>query len=250
MRVFAGPNGSGKSTMINEIRSHSLDLGVYINPDEIEKELVATQKIALHQYKITIPIERKDFLSFIGHHSLLIKAKNNGHVIALDFDPASYQIINNSKIRPSYEAALIADFLRIKLIEQGSKFSFESVMSDSSKLDIIDFVKQHGYRVYLYFICTESPQINKARVALRVLEGGHYVDNDKIETRYYRTLGQLKEIVKRTDRAFLWDNSGVQANLILEVVHGSDITIKAEHIPQWCENYLLSGSQLIDEDQE
>ncbi len=36
--MFAGPNGSGKSTL-NSIISKEL-LGVYINPDEIEKEIV------------------------------------------------------------------------------------------------------------------------------------------------------------------------------------------------------------------
>ena len=37
LRMFAGPNGSGKSTL-NSVISKEL-LGVYINPDEIEKEI-------------------------------------------------------------------------------------------------------------------------------------------------------------------------------------------------------------------
>ena len=37
LRIFAGPNGSGKSTL-NSIISKEL-LGIYINPDEIEKEI-------------------------------------------------------------------------------------------------------------------------------------------------------------------------------------------------------------------
>lgn len=40
LRMFAGPNGSGKSTVFNEIKLKSgLDLGVYLNSDEIEKSL-------------------------------------------------------------------------------------------------------------------------------------------------------------------------------------------------------------------
>lgn len=35
LRVFAGPNGSGKSTMKSAVPSHLI--GIYINPDEIEK---------------------------------------------------------------------------------------------------------------------------------------------------------------------------------------------------------------------
>lgn len=235
MRVFAGPNGSGKSTMINEIRNYSLDLGVYINPDEIERELVDTGKISLEKYSLT-GINREVFLVFIKRHGLLAKADKDGHTIHLDLDTTVNEIINHTTARPSYEAALIADFLRIQLIQQGSKFSFESVLSDPSKLAIFDLAKQHGYRIYLYFICTESPQINKDRVALGVQEGGHNVDENKIETRYYKTLQQLKEAIKRTDRAFLWDNSGVHSNLILEVVDGNEITLKTDDIPKWCED--------------
>jgi len=36
--MFAGPNGSGKST-IKEVISKEL-LGIYVNPDEIEKEIL------------------------------------------------------------------------------------------------------------------------------------------------------------------------------------------------------------------
>ena len=38
MRMFAGPNGSGKSTL-NGVINPTL-LGIYINPDEIEKQIV------------------------------------------------------------------------------------------------------------------------------------------------------------------------------------------------------------------
>ena len=37
LRMFAGPNGSGKSTL-NAVINPSL-LGVYVNPDEIEKQI-------------------------------------------------------------------------------------------------------------------------------------------------------------------------------------------------------------------
>ena len=39
LRMFAGPNGSGKSTFKSVIGPELL--GIYINPDEIEKEIAA-----------------------------------------------------------------------------------------------------------------------------------------------------------------------------------------------------------------
>ena len=37
LRMFAGPNGSGKSTFKKILRPELL--GIYINPDEIEKDI-------------------------------------------------------------------------------------------------------------------------------------------------------------------------------------------------------------------
>lgn len=206
MRVFAGPNGSGKSTMINQI-AKQYSVGVYINPDLIEADLKTTGYVVLGNFKIN-DLTVDELENFIDNHSILKKAKSEGFTIDLKYDLETNSIVNLNKLRPSYEAALIADFLRRKLIAQGEKLSFESVMSHDSKLEIFDFAREHGYKVYLYFICTESPEINKGRVKLRVLEGGHDVDEDRIESRYYKTLKLLKPAVLRAYRAFLWDNSG------------------------------------------
>ena len=42
LRMFAGPNGSGKSTIKSVLQPELL--GVYINPDEIEAELLEPGK--------------------------------------------------------------------------------------------------------------------------------------------------------------------------------------------------------------
>jgi len=48
--MFAGPNGSGKSTLKSVI-SPAL-IGVYVNPDEIEKEILATGYLDLRSFGI------------------------------------------------------------------------------------------------------------------------------------------------------------------------------------------------------
>lgn len=42
LAVFCGPNGSGKSTLTREIRRNGIDLGTYINPDDIAATLKGT----------------------------------------------------------------------------------------------------------------------------------------------------------------------------------------------------------------
>ncbi len=42
LAIFCGPNGSGKSTLTKEILRRGVDLGTYINPDDIAAELTGS----------------------------------------------------------------------------------------------------------------------------------------------------------------------------------------------------------------
>lgn len=55
------------------------------------------------------------------------------------------------------------------------RFSFETVFSHPSNLEIMQEAVAQGYKVYLYYVSTEDPEINKYRVNLRVTQGGHSV---------------------------------------------------------------------------
>ena len=149
-------------------------------------------------------------------------------------------IINPSKVSHSYEAAFLADLLRNELLDASKKITFETVMSHPSKIAFLRKAKQKGYRVYLYFVSTESPLINVNRVEQRVKLGGHPVRKDKIESRYYKSLSLLKEAIEVSYRAFIFDNSGKETKLILEVFKGEKITFHQSEIPKWVEHYILS----------
>ncbi len=179
----------------------------------------------------------KDFRSFLSGHTLLAKAKREGLNIDLTMQNARIHIHDWST--HSYEAALIADLLRYKLMAMGKKFTFETVMSHESKVDFLKKSQQEGYKNYLYFVATESPLINVERVRQRVRGGGHAVEPSKIESRYHRSLHLLRDAVQYTYRTFVFDNSGDQANLILEVYQGSEVLYKYSEIPRWVDHYLL-----------
>ena len=53
-------------------------------------------------------------------------------------------------------------------------------MSHPSKLDFIKSAKEQGFRIYLYFVALNDPEMNKGRVETRVLQGGHDVPANKI----------------------------------------------------------------------
>ncbi|MFY7698468.1 MAG: hypothetical protein ACOVQX_06655 [Legionella sp.] len=50
LRMFAGPNGSGKSTFKSIIRPELL--GVFVNPDEIEKQIGEYDFLDLTSYQV------------------------------------------------------------------------------------------------------------------------------------------------------------------------------------------------------
>ncbi len=79
------------------------------------------------------------------------------------------------------------------MLKRQRRFSFETVFSHPSNLDTMRQAVNAGYKVYLYFVSTESPAINKYRVQLRVAQNGHDVPGDKIESRYYRSMELLYE---------------------------------------------------------
>ena len=65
LRIFAGPNGSGKSTIINIIRNKKIDLGIYLNADEIKVQL---EKLEIAE--ICVQINREiETGKFINSHS-------------------------------------------------------------------------------------------------------------------------------------------------------------------------------------
>lgn len=209
MRIFAGPNGSGKSTIINAVRKSKVkgipvDFGIYINADDIAKKL-REGKVTFKKYKIIV--EDQEFKKIVSESGLL-----NEKFSLTDFIK-SYSLENNqlyllNKKADERIAQIIADFLRKKLLLENKKFSFETVFSHSSKIEIMNDAIKAGYKVYLYFVSTESPEINKFRVKkVRVEEGGHDVPEDKIVSRYYRSLDFLYEAAQLSYQTYFFDNS-------------------------------------------
>jgi predicted ABC-type ATPase len=112
-------------------------------------------------------------------------------------------------------------------------------MSSSDKIELLKLAKELGYRNYLYFIATSDPLINISRVKYRVFNGGHNVTQEKIISRYYRTLENLKDAVKLTNRAYIFDNSSHKKSFICEITNGKNIEFQHDNIPLWINQYLL-----------
>lgn len=231
MRVFAGPNGSGKSTLFKLI-SQQYFIGVYVNADLIEFQLANSGFVNLLDFSLETDLE--EFETFSAYSTLFQKAP--GQKLQLRYH-------NNIVVREkegafAYEAAFLADFIRHCLLARQQSFSFETVMSHPSKVEYFSLANQAGYKTYLYFICTEDPEINIARVKNRTGKGGHDVPVEKIVSRYYKSIELLPSVIANAYRSFIFDNSSVQTQLVLEFKEGQLIRDFTAKRPDWVNKFL------------
>lgn len=227
LRMFAGPNGSGKSTIKAVIRPELL--GVYINPDEIEKEIRERDFLDLRRFQVDTTAA--EILAFFNDSVLLTQAGLLDEAACLRFSDDKLSFFEVSV--NSYFASVAADFIRHKLLERGTSFTFETVMSSADKVLFLQKAQQRGFRTYLYFVATDDPIINISRVRNRVRLGGHPVPDDKVIARYARSLDLLLEAIRYSDRAYIFDNSGPAQIWLAEVTDGKTLAMKTDRMPDW-----------------
>ncbi|MES2386730.1 MAG: zeta toxin family protein [Bacteroidota bacterium] len=240
LRIIAGPNGSGKSTLIH-ILNKKVSCGTYINTDDIEKILKERKYLDLSEY-LSEPATQDQFVAFMQKdtsQSMVAKAIAAGIVVDLELKENVLLIGDDTN---SYEAALAGEFIKDRLLAAGEPFTFETVMSHPSKLEFMERAIAAGYKVYLYFVATESVEINISRVAQRVRKKGHAVDEGHIRSRYTNTLQLLSKTAPLTYRTYLFDNSVDNKPLepVAEVFNGEqkEFIQYYDTIPNWVSTYV------------
>jgi len=240
LRVFAGPNGSGKSALFEEF-STIYKSGVFINADKLEKEISSSGFLNLRQFGLQLTEnDLQNFLSLPESQSLIEKSHQAGHRINLTIN--DNVLIDNSQDSHSYEASLIASFLRAMLIRAKHNFAFETVMSHESKLNELHTAKTNGYKVYFYFICLDDPELNILRVQDRVNKGGHNVSPDRVHDRYHKTLNLLLPAIRLADKSYLFDNS--ESMLLIAEAQQDTLTTAVDQncLPNWFTQYVINRS--------
>jgi len=239
--MFAGPNGSGKST-IKEVVPPEL-LGLYINPDELEIEIKATGFFDLAGRGISATTA--EVRAFFAGSTLTAKADVSEEISKI---VVAHGKIDLRNVKASgYWASLTSDFLRHKLLEVGESFTFETVMSSSDKVAFLRKAQEMGYRTYLYYVATGDPEINVFRVQSRVALGGHGVPEEKIRSRYERSLELLPQAIKASNRAYIFDNSQEPGSHFL-VAEFEDGLLKttSDSVPRWFHKAVIEKSEKSD----
>ena len=104
--------------------------------------------------------------------------------------------------------------LRDKCLQEHKSFVFETVMS--------------------------AEDINAARIANRVMKGGHDVPITKIISRYYKSIENCRTITPAVDRLYVYDNSvdGEDARLLFRLSEGQLKKMYVADVPEWAQILL------------
>ena len=176
--IIAGPNGSGKSSVTIRLNKRRLLPDLYINPDDIAKEINSS-------------------------------------------DPGSVQIAAGRK----------AVKLRESYLASGKSFAMETTLSGVSEISFIKKAIFHSYKVTVYFISVRSATDNAARVASRVLKGGHDVPIPDIVRRRERSLQNLSFLIDNLPSVVVFDNNLKIRNILRK--QNNKVMYLARDLPEW-----------------
>lgn len=126
-----------------------------------------------------------------------------------------------------YAAAEAAAALRSALIAKRESFIFETVLSDpvGEKVAFLSDAAELGYEVVLIFIRLPDAEMSVQRVSMRVARGGHDVPDDKLHSRFARTLENLQRAIDQLPHVLIFDNSDLsQPYRLVETYHAGRLT--------------------------
>jgi len=227
--MVAGPNGSGKTTLLKKL-SGKFNLHYFLNPDAIEAKLAEEGELRFSTWGLKV---EEEILRTFLRRDPRSQQKSLGGVVVQD------NILKvDRKDLGGYLVAVLCDFMRHQWLSLGESFTFETVMSHLDKVEFLYKAEQKGYRTYVYYVCTESPFINRDRVAARVRQSGHDVPVEKIVSRYERSLKLLYTAIRQSHRAYLFDNSAEEHLHIAEFENGKLVWVD-QNPPGWFVTHVL-----------
>ncbi len=119
-----------------------------------------------------------------------------------------------------------------QLLRDQKSFAVETTLSGKNYLQMMLDAHALGFEVVLVYIGTETVEINLARIANRVVAGGHDVPEADVRRRYQRSLENVSTAISRADHVILFDNSSEWGYQLLGVID-QGLAEWLEPLPHW-----------------
>ena len=194
-----------------------------------------------------------DFSRFDGRPVLVAVAGPNGagkttfyhsHLGAAGLPFVNADILSGELGLSGYAGARTAAVLRRVLLDRRESFVFETVFSDpvGEKLAFLREAVDAGYTVILIYIGVSHPDISEERVAMRVSQGGHDVPPEKIQSRFARTLENLRAAIRELPHVLIYDNDDLRNPFRqVAILEGGAPVVLVQPVPGWLRPLLPSS---------
>jgi predicted ABC-type ATPase len=101
-----------------------------------------------------------------------------------------------------------------KSIEVHQTIGVETVLSSAKYRRLVEKAKEHDFEVCFVYVFLATTEMQLERIRARVAKGGHDVPPDKVRERRERSFDQMPWFFLQADRAWIFDNSGGEPELV------------------------------------
>ncbi|MDR0829030.1 MAG: zeta toxin family protein [Prevotellaceae bacterium] len=113
-----------------------------------------------------------------------------------------------------------------ELLKEKTNFAIETTLASKTYKNTILSAKKNGYNITLVYFWLNSVELAKERVKTRVKEGGHNIDSEVINRRYFAGIKNLVDIyLPIVDMAMIYDNSNIKHVFVAEKEFEKNIKI-------------------------
>jgi len=140
-------------------------------------------------------------------------------------------------------------------IEQRKPHVFETTLGGNTITELLLGASKAGIQVHIAYVGLETVEMHIARVAERVMRGGHSIPEERIRERFSSSRNNLVQLIPHIYELRLWDNSSrveVEANerplpcSILHCRQGQILEmLDIEEIPGWAKPIAMSVIKCI-----
>jgi predicted ABC-type ATPase len=102
----------------------------------------------------------------------------------------------------------------------------ETVLSTGKYRKLIRHARGRGFEIRLIYVLLKSADLQRERIRLRVEEGGHFVPDEKVRSRRLRSFRQIRWFCMHADRAYFFDNSTGDPELIATREQGTILVLR------------------------
>jgi predicted ABC-type ATPase len=155
-----------------------------------------------------------------------------GDIPYVNADEIAHELAPVSGAIDTLRAGRLAVERRNAMIKRRESLSIETTLTGNSALAFMRSAKEAGFRISLAFVGIDTAELSRARIEGRVAEGGHDVPQDAVVRRHPASLKSLASAMEIADSALIFDNSGLERRLLLQIENGITTFVNHES-PAW-----------------